>query len=178
MPYFQRKPYAEMLAGATQVPPDIAPDSCPPVPLLERAAAILKEESTQLPKYQASPPAEIPGYLAHPGVLPEGMVVLQPKAAVRPGKTATLVMSVTNESTTATLCTVSATDLVCASGGRIGAGQVRISPPEASVAPGAAWDVGIAIEVPLGITPGQYSGLLVVSGFEAVHAVLTLRVIS
>jgi hypothetical protein len=186
MPYFQRKPYAEMIAGAVPVP-TAAADSGLQVPLLERAAAILKEESTQLPKHSTNPPVPIPSNLipslipanpAVPAVLPDSIVVLQPKAAVKPGQTATLVMSVANESDTATVCTVSATDLVSVSGGRIGGGQLRFSPREASVAPGAPVDIGVAIEVPPGIAPGQYAGLLVVSGFEAVHAVLTVSVIS
>jgi len=194
MPYFQRKPYAEMIAGAVQVPCAVtAADSGLQASLLERAAAILKEESTQLPKHSTNPPAPIPGNvipsnlipgnliptnLAVPAVLPDGIVMLQPKTAVKPGQTATLVMSVANESDTATVCTVSGTDLVSVSGGRIGGGQLRFSPREASVAPGAAVDIGVAIEVPPGIAPGQYAGLLVVSGFEAVHAVLTVCVIS
>jgi uncharacterized repeat protein (TIGR01451 family) len=179
MPYFQRKPYAEMIAGAVQVPSaDVAPPAGPAVPLLERAASILKEESTQLPKHPANPPVPMPGSSGVPGALPEGIVTLQPRAAVRPGQSATLVISVANESGEATVCTVSVTDLVSATGGRIGAGQVRISPRQAPVAAGAAADVCIAIDVPPGIAPGRYAGLLVVSGFEAVHALLTVSVIS
>jgi hypothetical protein len=189
MPYFQRKPYAEMIAGAVQVPSAAtAADSGLPASLLERAAAILKEESTQLPKHPANSPVPIPGNLIPgnlvpgnltvPAVLPDGIVMLRPKTAVKPGQTATLVMSVANESDTAMLCTVSATDLVAVSGGRIGGGQLQFSPREASVAPGAPVDIGIAIEVPPGIAPGQYAGLLVVSGLEPVHAVLTVSVIS
>ena len=179
MPYFQRKPYAEMMAAATQVPAGlVAPGAGPQAPLLERAAAILKEESTQLPKHSTAPPVALPGSPAVPAVLPEGLVVLQPKAPARPGQTATLVISVANESGQATVCTVSVTDLVSASGGRIGGSQVRISPRQAPVAPGAAADVGIAIDVPPETPPAQYAGLLVVSGFETVHAVLTVSVIS
>jgi hypothetical protein len=171
MPYFQRKSYAEMIADAVRTPAaEIAPESVPQASLMERAAAILKEESTQLPKYSSN--------AALPFAPPEAIVMLQPKDAVRPGQTANLVISVTNDSDTAGLCTVWATDLVSVSGSVIGKGQLRISPRQASVAPGAAVDFSIAIDAPLGIAPGQYAGLLMVSGFETVHAVLTVRVTS
>lgn len=171
MPYFQRKSYAETIADAVRTPAaEIAPESVPQASLMERAAAILKEESTQLPKYS--------GTAALPLAPPETIVMLQPKDAVRPGQTANLVISVTNDSDTASVCTVRTTDLVSVAGSVIGKGQLRISPRQASIAPGAAVDFSIAIDAPPGTAPGQYAGLLTVSGFEAVHAVLTVPISS
>jgi FtsP/CotA-like multicopper oxidase with cupredoxin domain len=177
MPYFQRKSYAETIANMVRTP---SGEAAAEAALLERAAAILKEESTQLPKYPSHPALPAPGapaVAAAPAPL-EDIVILQPKLAVRPGQTANLAITVTNDSDSATVCTVSATDLVSVSGAAIGKNQVRISPPEASIAPGASADFTIAIDVPPGTPPGQYGGLLAVSGWEAVHAVLTVKVIS
>ena len=247
MPYFQRKPYAEMIAGAVPAPcPETEALSQPP--FLDRAATILKEESTQLPNHSApthtmppgctmptlseprtsvsgafppalgmppgctmptlseprtsvsgaySPTQGIPpklytpslaeprtlesgafpdtGAFPVPPAVPPNIPTLQPKSPARPGQTANLVITIHNDSTSAASCTASATDLVSVSGARIGSGQVRFSPREASVPPGASADVKIAIDIPLGTAPGQYAGLLVV---ESVHAILTVKVIS
>jgi hypothetical protein len=195
MPYFVRLPYAEMIARAAGLAPaansagSTTQEAKTPtliVPILDQAQRILREESIQLPSSSL-------GRLTIPfldtlqekpngsGILPGpenagSVLLLTAPPAVKAGQTATVVLSMVNDSGADLSFSVMTTHLVSPSGARIAANNVDISPEEAVVGPSQAVDVRIVVSVPAIAIPGEYSGLVQVYGQQTARAVLVINV--
>ncbi len=195
MPYFERLPYAEMIARAVEgnlsanrsqssvVPPAVKS------PILEQATRILREESAGLPSssrsrlnlpFAATASDGQSAFLSTSGndkEGPDGVLLLDPPPPVKAGQTATVVLSMANDSEASmSLCLV-ATHLVSCSGARIAASNIDISPEETVVAPAQSVDVKIDVDVPDIIIPGEYAGLLQVFGNQTARAVVVINVV-
>lgn len=194
MPYFERLPYAEMIARAVEgnLSANGAQSSAiaPAVksPVLEQAARILMEESAGLPSSSrsrlslpfATPSDGQSACLAMPGrdkEGPDGVLLLDPPPPVKAGQTATVVLSMANDSATSMSLCLAATHLVSCTGARIAASNIELSPEETVVAPSQSVDVKIEVDVPDIIIPGEYAGLLQVFGKQTARAVMVINVV-
>ncbi len=183
MPYFERLPYAEMIARAAkssvladqaQSPPKLPGDM---LPLLEQAKAILKEESGALPsasmgKYPLPFPTATSPIRNGAG----DVLLLNSPPPVKGGETATVVLSIVNDSGSSVSFSVMTTHLISRSGARIAANNVDISPEKGVLGPSQSVDIQVAVNVPNIIMPGEYAGLLQAYGQETTHAVLVVNV--
>lgn len=104
------------------------------------------------------------------------VVLLEPPPPVRAGQTATVVLSIVNDSDTPLSFSMVATHLVSQSGARIPANRIGISPAEAVIARSGMADVRVAVSVPEIVLPGEYSGLLLAYGQQTACAVLAINV--
>lgn len=104
--------------------------------------------------------------------------MLEPPPPVKAGETATVVLSMVNDSGAPLSFSMAATHLVSPTGARIAANNIDISPEEAVVAPAQAVDVRIAVNVPQIILPGEYGGLLQAFSQPTVRAVLVINVVN
>lgn len=96
---------------------------------------------------------------------------------VAPGASGDVAMSLENPSDAQTASfSLHASDLVSASGDRIGATQVAFSPPNLSVGPRQAGRVDVKIQVPAGTPSGTYEGLVRATRMENLRAMLTVVV--
>jgi hypothetical protein len=198
MPYFERLPYADMIAriaGSPSPGDGTQPAVKLPVvasPLMEQAAAILKEESAGLPSFSSSSSANrlrLPFLATASGAQPgfpsltgsstdvaKDVLLLDAPPPVRAGQTATIVLSMVNDSATSLSFSVMTTHLISRSGARIAANNIDISPEEAVLAPSQAVDVQVVVNVPAIIMPGEYAGLLQVYGQQTTRAVMVINV--
>ncbi|MCU1259779.1 MAG: hypothetical protein JWO80_2664 [Bryobacterales bacterium] len=191
MPYFERLPYAEMIARAGGIAPEsLAVPATPP--LMERAAAILNEQSRGLPAgaepaYTTALPANgwvalvkdwapLKALSALPGVGPGGPSLAGGVCcptfrapAVKSGEKAAITISILNESDEDVSWSFMATDLMNQSGSIIPRINIVSIPRTATVPARGSTDVRVEIEVPPG-SSGDYVGVLACS--EAVPGIL------
>ena len=94
-----------------------------------------------------------------------------------PGASAELMMSLENESDSATAeFTLHSSELVSASGARIPASAVTFEPSTLTVGPRAAGNVMVRVRVPSDIKPGCYEGLLRATQLNGLRAMLSIDV--
>lgn len=184
MPYFERLPYAEMIAKAAVIAPEL-PEAPATPPLMERAAAILSEQSRGLPSdaepaYTTALPAN--GWVARVrdwapvkalsqlAALPGGGSCPTFRApAVKSGEKAAITISILNDSDEDVSWSLIATDLVNQYGSMIPRTNVAANPRTAMVPARGSIDVRVEIEVPPG-SSGDYVGVLACS--EATPGIL------
>lgn len=178
MPYFERLPYAEMLrqAAGLATPPKSIPTASKPT-ILDRAAAILKEEATGLPPSTRRPTLPFPAADTHRDkTAARHVLLLDPPPPIKAGQKAAVLLSIVNDSETSLTFSVVPTHLVSRCGARIPANNIEISPEEAVLAPAESADVQVEVNIPEIIIPGEYSGLLQVYGQQTARAVLVINV--
>ncbi len=174
MPYFERKPYEQLVKAAEAISPPSGFAQVPSTPsiparspLVEQAASILREESRTVPNSQAEAVgAPIPGLTAS---LP---VVLR-AAPAKAGAKASVTISLVNTSGDSVSYSFAFTDLVSVAGERIPSTGIAAFPANAAVPPCGAAEVRIEIEVPR-VPAGDYTGLLLCR--ETAPAMLTINV--
>lgn len=161
MPYFERKPFAELqdvLAGRLQHV-DSPAASAISASLVEQAAAILQKESQSAPAWQG--PVNTPAPSWPNFVLPGGTnvipVVLQAPPA-RPGQQARISIAIINDSDEDVPYSFQFTDLISPTGGRIPQSALRTIPVDAVIPSGGSADAGFEIQIP-SVPPGPYFGL-------------------
>jgi hypothetical protein len=101
---------------------------------------------------------------------------LKPASAVRPGQRAMISMLLCNKESRSVRLVPAATDLVGAGGGRIPSHLLEFVPREARLEAGQQQDAQIAVTIPRECAPDCYYGLLVVSGADALRAVIAITV--
>jgi hypothetical protein len=106
----------------------------------------------------------------------DGVLLLHAARPVPAGGVAQVPFRLSNDDGEPDECTVCATDLVGASGYRIPASHVRVSPQPARLPGGGSADVQIEIRVPSGTPAGHYTGLVQTDDGEAVPALIRIRV--
>lgn len=161
MPYFERKPFAElqdMLAGRRQLV-DSPAASTVSSSLIEQAAVILQQESQSAPAWRRS--VNIRDSLSCPDfTLPGGTniipVVLQ-APPVRAGQQARISIAIINDSGEDVPYSFQFTDLISPTGEWIPQSALRAIPGEALIPSGGRADVGFEIAVP-SVLPGPYFG--------------------
>ena len=96
---------------------------------------------------------------------------------VAPGQTAELMMSLENESDSATAeFTLHSSELVSSSGERISSTAVTFEPSTLSVGPRVAGTVAVRVHVPGDAKPGSYEGLLRATQLNGLRAMLIVDV--
>lgn len=96
---------------------------------------------------------------------------------VAPGQIAELMMSLENESDSATAeFTLHSSELVSSSGERIAASAVTFEPATLAVGPRAAGTVAVRVHVPSSAAPGSYEGLVRATQLGGLRAMLILDV--
>jgi hypothetical protein len=132
VPYFQRKPYAEMAQSGT--PADSAAGD-----ILDMASRVLAGETA------------VPAATDGPFRLRRSLV---------PGQSADMVLTLSQEGGTLPLATrLACSDLVGPSG-RIAASQVRLDPAVVVLGPGATSDLRVTVTAAPGTQPGLYVGTI------------------
>lgn len=137
MPYFHRKPYAEMTSALAPVAPGAAE-----APILSLAETVLTEQG------------------GTPGS------AFRARRPVRPGETARLTLRFAVDGSAGAVTLRFAADELTGPGPAIGAAHVAVSPAEATVRGDVAAVVEVAVAIPAGAAPGLYRGRLRVSGDE------------
>ena len=96
---------------------------------------------------------------------------------IAPGQTAELMMSLENESDSATAdFTLHSSELVSSGGERIPSSAVTFEPPTLAVGPRAAGTVTVRVRVPADAKGGSYEGLLRATQLSGLRAMLTVDV--
>ena len=106
----------------------------------------------------------------------EGVPLLRAARPVTAGDVAHLSLRLRNDDTEHDECTLCVTDLIGASGNRIPASHVRVSPQPARIPGGGSADVQIEIRVPSRTPAGCYTGLVQTDDGEALRALVQLTV--
>lgn len=166
MPYFQRMPYAGLhpLPGSepdhSAEPSPRAPEASP---LVEKAAAIFREESHSLPDWRpaagslAMPPIQL-SEIASAASAANAAVRLC-AAPAQAGQLARIPIALINESTDDVPYAFTFTDLVSSTGNRIPFTAIVCAPENATVPGGGTLDAEFKIQIP-SVPGGQYFGLV------------------
>ncbi len=121
----------------------------------------------------AAAPEPVGPELSQP--LEAGVPLLRPMAA-RIGELVASRLAVVNESQGPARVLMRSTSLVSDRGEEIPARMVAFVPPELELGPGQREPVQVAVHVPAGARPGQYSGIVQAAGLQGTRALLTLLV--
>lgn len=160
MPYFKRRPYAEMVREAEAAASRADPPG-PATGALALANAVLSEELT--------------ASRTHSGDI--APCRLEVRAPVAPGETGRMTVGFENDDPhDPVTISLRAGDLVGRAGARIPADRVDLAPRMLTLPPGGAHDVRIAISVPPGAAPGAYTGPLVVDGVDGLRGEIAIEV--
>lgn len=152
MPYFERKPYTEMLADAAAKAPPAAPD----VSFEELARAVLSNETG--PQHALDGPFEC-------------------KAPIAPGKSGQITLSFAAQGDGPPLeLAFGTSDLHGPDGHVLPADLIDVKPASLSLAPGQRSDVIVTATVPMDRAPGTYQGRITAMGSEPTAIVIRFRV--
>jgi hypothetical protein len=182
MPYFERKPFEELHpppGGQQRYSKDPAGPVTGPSVLVEKAAAIFRQESHSLPDWSARgrsipvPAGRLPG-----GLPPATRDVTQAPARLfaapaPPGQRVSVPISLINDTSDDVPYTFSFTDLVSSTGVRIPYTAVGCVPEKATVPARSALNAEFKLLVP-NVPAGEYVGLVTCG--ETQPAVLTITV--
>jgi hypothetical protein len=129
--------------------------------------------------YAARPAAGVLG--EQPPADPTGLVVepapvLAPQAPVAPGGTAQISVSLVNEDDEPAKIAFLSTGLIGEDGQQIPAERVSFQPREMTLQPGDSGEVVARVVVPAQTRCGVYSGLILASKLDYLHAVLVVQV--
>jgi hypothetical protein len=110
--------------------------------------------------------------------VPGNIPTLTPSAPLNAGGTAEISMILENDSDTETdEFSFESSDLInAASGARIAAGGIAVSPTPVIIAPRGSSTVTVQVAIPEGAVPGVYSGLLQATRLDQLRAILTVCV--
>jgi hypothetical protein len=116
--------------------------------------------------------SEAAGSRGPDGVNTASIHCLQPPRPVQAGDVAHLSLQLVNDDTEKDECVLVASDLIGASGRRIPASHVAISPNSAAIPGGGSTSVQIEVRVPSGMAPGCYTGVLQADDGESLRALV------
>ncbi len=159
--------------GATTAPTD-ASFGTPPLPGDQTHPGAVRNLDSTLPPPAHAPAAAEPRDATAPVLEPAP--VLSASAAVAPGGTAQIVVSLVNEDEEPARIVFFGTGLVGDDGALIPAERLSFQPLELILEAGKSGDVTVEIGVPANAPGGTYSGLIRASQLDDLHAVVVVRV--
>jgi hypothetical protein len=153
--------------------PDVGSEAGNPV--LRQVHALVDQLAAVWPRLQG---ARVPPLSVSPSAgAADSLAEVTPRTSVRPGERATISMTVRNNESRLVHLIPMSTDLIGCRGGRMAGTLVELNPPTCTLRPAEERDLTISVTVPTDVTPGCYSGLLVVTGVDYLRALVTIDVV-
>ena len=143
----------------------------------DRAGKMVNVTASRLTTTSGGPFTATRGTASQADATATRMATVRMPGTVSPGAHAELMMSLENESDSATAqFTLHSSELVSASGARIPSSAVVFEPATLAVGPRAAGNVVVRVRVPSDAKPGCYEGLLRATQLNGLRAMLSVDV--